>query len=66
MNQAETTPKDVMLRILAQQPADSSYEELIKELSFALMIERGLADIEAGRTLTHEQMKQKIKSCGSE
>ena len=62
MAQADTTPKDLMARILSQQPDDSSYEELLRELAFGQMIERGLADLRAGRTLSHEQMKKEAQS----
>lgn len=57
-----TTAKDRILRIIQEQPDDSSYEELLKELAFARMVDRGLADSEAGRTISSEEMEQKIAS----
>jgi predicted transcriptional regulator len=59
---AETTPKERMLQTIQDLPEDSSYEELIRELAFARMIERGLADSEAGRTISHEEMGRRIAS----
>jgi len=51
-----------MLKILEQQPDDSSFEELLRELAFAEMVERGLADSEAGRTVSQEEMEKKVSS----
>jgi hypothetical protein len=44
------TPKDELQRVIDEPPDDSSFEEIIKELAFAVMVERGLADVHAGRT----------------
>lgn len=60
---ADTTPKDVMIRTIQELPDDSSYDEILRELAFARMIERGLADAEAGRTIDHEEMGRRIVSC---
>jgi predicted transcriptional regulator len=57
---ADTTPKDVMIRAIRELPDDSSYEEILRELAFARMVERGLADSEAGRTISHEEMGRRI------
>jgi predicted transcriptional regulator len=56
------TAKAQMLRALADQPDDSSYEELLRELAFLCMVERGLEDANAGRTITHDEMKRTIES----
>ena len=56
------TPKDVLKALLEQQPEDSSSEELVRELAFHLMIERGLADSDAGRTISNEKMGRRIRS----
>ena len=54
------TEKQKALRIIDEQPEDSSYEEIIRELIFARMIERGLADSEAGRTVGTEELERRI------
>ena len=54
--------KDQMVRLIQEQPEDSSYDEILRELAFARMVERGLADSEAGRTISHEEMKRVIES----
>ena len=57
-----TTLKDRMIQTIQELPADSSYEEILRELAFARMVERGLADADAGRTISHEEMGRRIAS----
>ena len=54
--------KEQMARIVQEQPDDSSYDEILRELAFARMIERGLADSQAERTLSDQEMSRRIKS----
>ena len=56
------SPKKQMTKIVAEQPEDSSYEEILKELAFARMVERGVADSKAKRTFSNVEVKRKIKS----
>lgn len=56
------TAKDELKALLEQQPEDSSSEELVRELAFHVMIERGLADSDAGRTISNEEMGRRIRS----
>jgi predicted transcriptional regulator len=62
MNNGSATPKDLLRKTIDDQPDDSSYEEIIRELAFAAMVERGLADSSARRTITHEEMLKTIES----
>jgi hypothetical protein len=55
------TVKQSAKKIIDSLPDDSSYEEILRELSFARMIERGLEDSQNGKTISNEAMKQKIK-----
>lgn len=56
------TAKEEMIQIIQAQPDDSSYDELLRELAFARMVDRGLADSDAGRTVSHEEVEQAIES----
>lgn len=56
-----TTAKEEIEQLLAEQPDDVSYEELIRELAFELMIARGLKDAKDGRTISNKEMKHRIK-----
>ena len=57
-----TTAKEQMLEILQSQPDDSSYEELLRELAFEQMVERGFEDADHGRTIANEEVEQRISS----
>jgi hypothetical protein len=54
--------KDLMIEIINDQPEDSSYEEILRELAFARMIERGIADSDQGRTIDDDEMARRIES----
>lgn len=54
--------KDELKALLEQQPEDSSREELIRELAFHVMIQRGLADSDADHTISNEEMSRRIRS----
>jgi len=56
------TAKDELKTLLEQQPEDSSSEELVRELAFHVMIQRGLADSDAGRTISNKEMGRRIRS----
>ena len=54
--------KEKMTEIIQQQPEDSSYDEILRELAFARMVERGLEDSRNGRTLSNEELARRIQS----
>ncbi|MFV1977188.1 MAG: hypothetical protein ACC651_15715 [Candidatus Scalindua sp.] len=56
------TAEDELRNILDKQPEDSSTEELVRELTFHVMVQRGLADADAGRVISNEEMKHRIQS----
>ncbi|MBA3483638.1 MAG: hypothetical protein H0T51_17660 [Pirellulales bacterium] len=56
------TPRDQMIAILNQQPADSTYDDLLRELACRRAIQRGLADVQEGRVVGHEEALRRIKS----
>ncbi len=55
-------PKDDLMAALEAQPADSTYEELLRELHMRYAIRRGIADIEAGRVHSNEEVQEMISS----
>ena len=59
-----STAKDELEDLLRSQPDDSSPEELVRELAFHLMIQRGLADSDAGRTISNDDLAHRIRSWG--
>jgi len=56
------TAKDELRNILNEQPDDSSTEELVRELAFHIMVQRGLADADNGRVISNKDMKRRILS----
>jgi len=54
--------KERMAKIVDEQPDDSSCDEILRELVLARMIERGLADSQAGRSINDEEMSRRIKT----
>lgn len=59
---AMTTVKEKIVRLVNEQPDDSTYDEILRELAFARMIERGLDDSREGRTISDDEMRKRIKS----
>lgn len=55
-----TAAKKHLTQLIAQQPDDSSYEEPIRELAFALMVERGLRASDERRTISSEELCSRI------
>ena len=57
-----TTVKEELTSLIQGQPEDSSREEIVREIAFHIMVERGLADSDARRTLSNEDMARRIRS----
>nr|VFJ62146.1 MAG: hypothetical protein BECKFW1821A_GA0114235_11232 [Candidatus Kentron sp. FW]VFJ70174.1 MAG: hypothetical protein BECKFW1821B_GA0114236_11806 [Candidatus Kentron sp. FW] len=56
-----TTAKELVRDVVEGQPDDASYEEIIRELAFERMIERGLNDVRASRVIGNDEMRERIK-----
>ncbi|WP_417735554.1 hypothetical protein [Rosistilla oblonga] len=57
-----SSAKEAMIDIIGRQPEDSTYDEILRELAFTRMVQRGLDDSEAGRTVTDDEIKRRIDS----
>lgn len=57
-----STAKEELARLIESQPADASSEEIVRELAFHVMLERGLADSDARRVVSNEEMAHRIRS----
>jgi hypothetical protein len=57
-----STAKEELTRLIQRQPDDSSSEEIVRELAFHVMVERGIADSDAKRTISNEEMGRRIRS----
>ena len=54
--------KAVIREVMEAQPDDASYEEIMRELAFERMVDRGLADVRAGRSVSHDDALRRIRS----
>ena len=54
--------KEELTKLIEEQPEDSSHEEIVRELAFHVMVQRGLADSEAGRVISNDEMARRIRS----
>lgn len=59
-----STAKEGLLNLIERQPDDSTLEDIVRELAFYLMVQRGLADVDAGRVISDEEMARRIESWG--
>lgn len=57
-----STAKEELTWLIAKQPDDSSPEEIVRELTFHVMVQRGLADSDARRTASNAEMGRRIRS----
>jgi predicted transcriptional regulator len=51
-----------MAEIIQEQPEDATYEEIMRELAFERMVERGLVDSRTGRVISDEEMARRFRS----
>jgi hypothetical protein len=57
-----STVKEELSRLIQGQPDDSSSEEIVRELTFHVMVERGLVDSDAKRIISNEEMGRRIRA----
>lgn len=54
--------KEELTKLIERQPEDSSREEIVRELAFHVMVQRGLADSDARRVISNDEMARRIRS----
>ncbi len=57
-----TAPKQLVKKIVDSLPEDTSYDEILKELAFNKMIQKGLQDSKEGKVISNKEMKKRIQS----
>ena len=55
-----TTAKEAARQIIERLPDQATWNDIMYELYVKQKMEEGLADIEAGRTISHEALKAEI------
>ena len=53
--------KEELTKAIEAQSDDSSPEEIVRELAFHVMVQRGLADSDAGRVISNDEMPRSIR-----
>ncbi len=48
--------------IIESQPDDATYDELIREIAFERMIERGIKDSRKERVISNKEMRHRIRA----
>ena len=59
---AMVTAKEHIAEIVKRHPDDSSYDDIVRELAFDLMVQRGLKDSDERRTISNEEMEHRIRT----
>jgi len=54
----ESTTKDRILEALRDLPEDATYDDAIERIVFLAKIEEGLAQLDAGESIPHEEIKR--------
>ena len=55
------TAKDQIKQVLESQPEDSSYDDILRELAFKRMVNKGISDAKNGNVISNEDMEKKTK-----
>ena len=54
------TTKERVLEAVQQLPADATVEQAMERLYFIAKVEEGLRQTEAGKTVSHEDVKRRL------
>lgn len=52
--------KERIEEIVHKLPPDATYDEIMRELAFERMVERGLTDSRAGKIVSNDEMRRRI------
>jgi len=50
------------VEVIREQPEDATYEEIMRELAFERMVAKGLEESRAGRVISNEDMRRRIRA----
>ena len=54
------TAKDLLREAAEKLPADASVEDAMERLYFLSKIERGVREADAGKTVSHEEVRKRL------
>jgi predicted transcriptional regulator len=58
----QQTVKEKIAKVVMSQPEDATYDEIMRELAFSRMVDRGLEDVRSGRVISNSEMAKRIRS----
>ena len=58
---SDTTVKHRVLKAIEELPQDATFEEVMECLYFLYKIDKGLKQVEAGETVSHEEAIERTK-----
>ncbi len=56
------TVKEKITEVVLSLPEDASYEDIMRELAFERMIDRGMEDVRSGRVISNDEMAGRIRA----
>jgi predicted transcriptional regulator len=59
-NATNATPKDRILEALKDLPVDATFDDAIERLVFLARIDEGLAQLDAGEGVPHEEVRRRF------
>ena len=54
--------KEKLIELIKVQPEDANAEEILKEIAFSNMVDRGIQDSLLGNTISNQEMEKRIQS----
>jgi predicted transcriptional regulator len=57
----DTTLKYRVLKAIEELPPDATFEDVMERLYFLYKIDKGLKQVEAGETMSHEEATERTK-----
>ena len=56
----EQTVRDRILQALEELPPDATFDDAIERIVFLAKIEQGLAELDAGKGIPHDEVKKRF------
>jgi len=56
------TAKEKIKALVDTLPDDATYEQILRELAFGEMVDRGVEDSRQGRVVSNDEMKKRIEA----
>jgi predicted transcriptional regulator len=56
------TVKEKITEVILSLPEDASYDDIMRELAFERMVDRGLQDVRSGRVISNDEMAGRIRA----